>query len=167
VTDRSALDALDAMIATFATPGGPSGGSPDSRNSPTPATVDMSHRGFGDRASLRARAHTRAYSLSTNRDLREEREERESGFAGDHQQKVRISADRDLLTRQMLWHLEHGERVPPELCAGCRKPIAATDAALDLADTNRVHLTGGYDCLTQHCERWRKAARAALAGAGR
>lgn len=62
------------------------------------------------------------------------------------------------------WHLEHGERVPREVCAGCRRPFALGDEILDLADDNRVHFPsggGGYDCLIRHGNRWRRA-RAAL-----
>jgi hypothetical protein len=62
------------------------------------------------------------------------------------------------------WHLERGERVPRALCAGCRRPFVPGDLALDeLADNNRVHFDADYRCLIAWGERWRSAARAALA----
>jgi hypothetical protein len=60
-----------------------------------------------------------------------------------------------------LWHLQHGERVPRDLCAGCRKPIGDA-ASLDLIDGNRVHLTDRNGCLVQHGNRWRANAARAL-----
>jgi hypothetical protein len=63
----------------------------------------------------------------------------------------------------MRWHLDHGERVPRDLCAGCRRPITAHQLALDLADDNRVHFANGCDCLIQHGERWRRTAREVIA----
>jgi hypothetical protein len=86
--------------------------------------------------------------------------------------------------KQTRWHLEHGERVPRALCAGCRRPFAPSDEGLDLADGNRVHLGRGassdplllrdqpqedgppvYSCLIAWGERWRRQAREALAAA--
>ena len=64
--------------------------------------------------------------------------------------------------KEMRWHLEHGERVPRDLCAGCRMPIG-DGAAMDLADDNRVHLDPDYRCLIAWGETWRAAARAAEA----
>jgi len=63
------------------------------------------------------------------------------------------------------WHLRHGERVPHDLCAGCRKPIGNTEA-LDLIDGNRVHRDHTNECLIQHANRWRAAAGRALAELG-
>jgi hypothetical protein len=63
------------------------------------------------------------------------------------------------------WHMEHGERVPPHLCAGCREPIA--DArTLDLADGCRVHDDAESECLLKYGQRWRGAAARALEAAG-
>jgi hypothetical protein len=72
---------------------------------------------------------------------------------------------------QTRWHLEHGERVPRHLCAGCRRPIAgsspATSApALDLIDRCRLHDAAGHDCLIRYGERWRDAATRALVAMG-
>jgi hypothetical protein len=64
--------------------------------------------------------------------------------------------------REMRWHLEHGERVPRDQCAGCRMPLGDA-AAMDLADGNRVHLAADYACLIAWGEVWRAAAKA---GAG-
>jgi hypothetical protein len=63
------------------------------------------------------------------------------------------------------WHLQYGERVPRDLCAGCRKPIGNADA-LDLIDGNRVHLAGDRGCLIRHGHRWRAVASRALAELG-
>jgi hypothetical protein len=41
------------------------------------------------------------------------------------------------LRRAMQSHLDHGERVPRDLCAGCRRPISGGEA-LHLADGNRA-----------------------------
>jgi len=59
-------------------------------------------------------------------------------------------------------HLDHGERVPRALCAGCRSPIAPGDDFLALADDNRVHFDADYRCLIAWGERWRSAAGAAF-----
>ena len=59
------------------------------------------------------------------------------------------------------WPLEHGERVPPHLRAGCHEPIA--DArTLDLADGCRVHDDTDYACLLRYGQKWRGAAARAL-----
>jgi len=63
--------------------------------------------------------------------------------------------------RETRWHLDHGERVPHELCAGCRRPMTLGQQTLELADNNRVHFphgAAGYDCLIRHGDRWRRAA---------
>jgi hypothetical protein len=62
------------------------------------------------------------------------------------------------------WHMRHGERVPRDLCAGCRRPIGSAKA-LDMIDGNRVHL-GDPDCLVRHGERWRADAMRALLALG-
>jgi hypothetical protein len=62
------------------------------------------------------------------------------------------------------WNKLHGERVAPDLCCGCRRPIGDVEA-LDLADGNRVHFDD-LDCLLQHGERWRHAATRALVTLG-
>jgi hypothetical protein len=63
------------------------------------------------------------------------------------------------------WHLKYGERVPRDLCAGCRRPIGGTDV-LDLIDGNRVHITASQDCLMRHGNRWRRNATRALLALG-
>jgi hypothetical protein len=63
------------------------------------------------------------------------------------------------------WHLQHGERVPRDLCAGCRKPISNAEA-LDLIDGARVHLANSNECLIRHGERWRAVATRALKAMG-
>jgi hypothetical protein len=66
---------------------------------------------------------------------------------------------------QNRWHLEHGDRVPRDLCAGCRRPIGEA-SALDLTDGSRVHLTDTNTCLIQHGKRWRANATRALMAVG-
>jgi hypothetical protein len=73
-----------------------------------------------------------------------------------------VAADLAIGQLESEWHLALGERVPRDLCAGCRRPIAPGEDVLDLADDNRVHLADGYACLIQHGERWRRAPRQAL-----
>jgi hypothetical protein len=63
------------------------------------------------------------------------------------------------------WHLPHGDRIPRDLCAGCRRPIGNTEA-LDMIDGNRVHLTASNGCLIQHGNRWRTSATRALMALG-
>jgi hypothetical protein len=63
------------------------------------------------------------------------------------------------------WHKERGERVSPELCAACRRPIGSA-AALSLIDGNRVHDRPDNDCLIRHGNRWRGAATRALTDMG-
>jgi len=58
------------------------------------------------------------------------------------------------------WHMKYGERLLPDLCAGCRRPIGGAEA-LCLADDSRVHLDN-LGCLIQYGTRWRVAATAAL-----
>jgi hypothetical protein len=61
-----------------------------------------------------------------------------------------------------LWHLEHGERTPPHLCAGCRDPIGDAKA-FDLIDGCRVHDDDEHRCLMMtYGERWRGEAERAL-----
>jgi hypothetical protein len=59
------------------------------------------------------------------------------------------------------WNVTHGERVPRDLCAGCRRPIGTAET-LDLIDGNRVHDRPGHACLNRHGARRRSAARRAL-----
>src|SRR5690349_17862625 len=68
----------------------------------------------------------------------------------------------ELLNR---WHVEQGERIPRDICAGCRRPIG-TDRALDLIDGNGVHLDDANNCLIRHGERWRTTATRALVALG-
>jgi hypothetical protein len=79
--------------------------------------------------------------------------------------------DRDKAARlawgelQNRWHMRYGERVPPHLCAGCRRPVGQ-GPALDLIDGCRVHLAEGYDCLIRWGERWRGRSTAVLRALG-
>jgi hypothetical protein len=66
---------------------------------------------------------------------------------------------------QNRWHLQYGERVTRDICAGCRKPIGG-GRALDLIDGSRVHVVNGIACLIRHGNRWRTAATRALAEFG-
>jgi hypothetical protein len=62
------------------------------------------------------------------------------------------------------WNTLHGERVSPDLCCGCRRPIG-DGRTLKLGDGNRVHFDD-LDCLLQHGRRWRRAATRALVALG-
>ena len=63
-----------------------------------------------------------------------------------------------------LWHRRHGERLPPEICAGCRTPIDDAEV-LTLAGGARVHIAT-LDCLIAFGERWRGAAARSLTAMG-
>ena len=63
------------------------------------------------------------------------------------------------------WHKQHGERVPPGICGGCRKPIGTAEA-IPLIDGNRLHGGEGHECLTAYGRRWRAAAAAGLHALG-
>jgi hypothetical protein len=75
--------------------------------------------------------------------------------------RTRAEAERlawgDLQSR---WYIEHGERVPGDLCAGCRLPIG-DGKVLNMIDGNRVHFETNA-CLIRHGDRWRDAATRAL-----
>lgn len=62
------------------------------------------------------------------------------------------------------WHIQHGERVRRDVCAGCRRPIGPAET-LDLIDGCHVHATQ-FDCLIQYGDRWRSAATIALSALG-
>jgi hypothetical protein len=62
------------------------------------------------------------------------------------------------------WHLEHRERVPAEVCAGCGQLIRADDA-LHLIDGASVHIKG-HCCRIAYEQRWRAAATRELAALG-
>ena len=66
---------------------------------------------------------------------------------------------------QNRWHMVQGERIPRDLCAGCRRPIGNAEA-LDLIDSNRVHLADNNECLIAHGAGWRKTATEALVALG-
>jgi hypothetical protein len=93
--------------------------------------------------------------------LYEERAARREFDGGYPRAKAELLAWREIEWR---WHMAHGERVPPDLCAGCRRPIGMAKS-LDLIDGARLH-DSGYDCLIRHGERWRRAATRALAAIG-
>ena len=64
-----------------------------------------------------------------------------------------------------LWHLHHGARADPSLCAGCGGPLGSL--AWTLPDGARVHDDRrAVECLSAYGERWRFAAAAALARLG-
>jgi hypothetical protein len=65
---------------------------------------------------------------------------------------------------QSRWHFDHGDRVPPDRCAGCHQPLAH-GPVLDLIDGCRVHAVD-TDCLIAYGVRWRAAAREALIALG-
>ena len=84
-----------------------------------------------------------------------------------HQYVGRLRAEAEQLAwgdLQSRWHIEHGERVPRDLCAGCRRSIGDMKA-LDLIDGCRVHFAN-HTCLFRHGDRWREAAARALQQAG-
>lgn len=84
-----------------------------------------------------------------------------------HQYVGRFRAEAERLAwgdLQSRWHIEHGEQMPRDLCAGCRWPIGDVKA-LDLIDGSRVHFEN-HACLFRHGDRWREAATRALERVG-
>jgi hypothetical protein len=80
--------------------------------------------------------------------------------------KIALSRGRPGLAEkraECVWHLAHSERVGRAVCAGCRRFIGPREEVLDLADDNVTHIDAEYRCLIAWGERWRSAARAALA----
>jgi len=63
------------------------------------------------------------------------------------------------------WHMQYGERISRDMCAGCRGPIG-NSVAIDLIDGNRVHSVPTTTAFVQHGQRWRAAARRALIAFG-
>lgn len=63
------------------------------------------------------------------------------------------------------WHSEHGERIPLDVCAGCRQRIGRSPA-LDVGDGTRVHDVPDHACLIQFGKRWRACATQALVEMG-
>ena len=62
------------------------------------------------------------------------------------------------------WHKRHGERVPPGICAGCRRPIG-NSAVLPLGGGAGVH-TATLECIVAYGDHWRSAATEALVAMG-
>ena len=62
------------------------------------------------------------------------------------------------------WHKDHGNRVSPDICAGCLAPIGETTFLL-LSDGTRVHLAT-LECLLAYGKQWRGAATQALMAFG-
>jgi hypothetical protein len=66
---------------------------------------------------------------------------------------------------QWRWHKQQGERVPPGICGGCRKPIRLAEN-IPLIDGTYVHGGDRHDCLIAYGRRWRWAATNALTAMG-
>jgi hypothetical protein len=66
---------------------------------------------------------------------------------------------------QWRWHKQHGERVPPGICGGCRKPIGLAEN-IPLIDGTYVHGGDRHDCLIAYGRRWRWAVTNALTAMG-
>jgi hypothetical protein len=102
-------------------------------------------------------AHDIAFGEPDWHDLYEERtahREFDGGYTRPEAEKLAWSEI------QNRWHAEHGERIPRDICAGCRRPIGS-DEVLDLIDGTRVHITD-KDCLIRYGTHWRLAAARAL-----
>jgi hypothetical protein len=121
--------------------------------------LDGSLKGASDQVDHELAAHADASRLDPRcwRDLYEERSAHRQFDGGYPRAEAELLAWRELECR---WHMQHGERVAREICAGCRRPIGTAEAIL-LIDSARVH-ANGYDCLILHGERWRGAATRAL-----
>jgi hypothetical protein len=96
------------------------------------------------------------------RDQYEERAAIRQYDGGYPRAEAELLAWREMETR---WHATHGERVPRDVCAGCRRAIGDAEA-LDLIDGCRVHIADGHNCLIRHGERWHNEATAGLRALG-
>jgi hypothetical protein len=65
-----------------------------------------------------------------------------------------------------VWHRDHGDHPPPQICAGCGQPISGSPAMPVIPDNSRVHVDDAYNCLILYGEKWRTAAAVALARYG-
>ena len=156
MTDDAIFEALDTLIATFDTgkreplvPKEPVSGGRDLRET-TQAEKSKAISPQSNSAGPRADDLSPIEPVPT---------------VPDRTPLVSNSADIARSRREMHWHIEHGERVPRERCAGCRNTIAAREAVLELADGNRTHLADDYACLIAWGERWRRGARQACSSA--
>ena len=64
------------------------------------------------------------------------------------------------------WYRKHGERTPPEICAGCGEVLGDDTAVLLLPHGERAHAAGDDECIVMYGRRWKAAAAAALASWG-
>jgi hypothetical protein len=135
----------------------------ESSNPPPPAVLDL----LRDRkaeiiAAIAATSHGTSDSVVDWRDWYEECvaiRQFDGGYTLEEAERLAWGEAQDR------WHRACGERIPRDLCAGCRRPIGSIKA-LALIDGSRVHLDGGNACLVKHGERWRAAATRALMALG-
>jgi hypothetical protein len=173
MSDDNVLAALDAFVGEFDPDNGQGIDDNDnlksSKTSPPPLQISLRARGAWQK-KREERGEEKTHKVSSTEWL--------TGLTGEAIDNIYISQ----AAWEMRWHLDHGERVPPTLCAGCRRPFAPGDEVLELADGNRVHLgrgassgpllrrdqpkedgpPDGYACLIAWGERWRSAAHRAL-----
>jgi len=141
MTDDEVLTALDAFIAGFDT---------TDRSTQEPRSPNSKRETLIDKGSQKERKEREKEDGS-----REDPYIQDLGTLGSNTQKPRHSCGfrwspreaHEAPKAEMRWHLDHGERVPRDICAGCRRSITPGKKALDLADDNRVHLADGYECL--------------------
>jgi hypothetical protein len=63
------------------------------------------------------------------------------------------------------WHLLHGQRTDPALCAGCGEMLSGSEM-LALPDGARVHVNDEWPCLRAYGKQWRDEAIMGLARLG-
>jgi hypothetical protein len=66
----------------------------------------------------------------------------------------------------VVWHRQHGDRIPACLCAGCGEPITDELSVLLLPHGERAHTRDGSACILDYSRRWQAEAVAALATIG-
>jgi hypothetical protein len=164
IANDPVFDALDALIAGLENPG---------KDKDKDKDIDIfikqesvSSVSSVAQISLRARkAGEKNEEEKEGKGSRSYRGEARNGFNGRDQEQRIDNYRKQESVAEMRRHLDHGERVPRHLCAGCRGSIRPGEEFLELADDNRVHFPHGddsYDCLIRHGERWRNAARQAV-----
>ena len=154
MTDDNVLAALDAFIAGFGT------GKEDASPFVAPTTAQP----IDNNSSTKTTNHIRNRTLRENDvgkkiltnlsrsddDHRIPSTDVACGFCGytvEHVGSAKATSDIAQAARVMRWHLDHSERLPHALCAGCRRPIREDEEAWILPDDNRVRIDNDYRCL--------------------
>jgi hypothetical protein len=156
MTNKAILDALDARIAGLA--------APPAADLVVLVVGRMQERGLLEDRSIRNDNRSPRVKYIFSEQLKDQNDQKDEGASTYDPIEGEVLVVSPLDRAVCAWHLAHGERVAPSICAGCRRPIGGR-AALDLADGNRVHFET-LDCLLAFGMRWRGEATAGLRALG-